>query len=500
MSRSRRFTVPLLIAGLVLPSAQILAQDDAPTGWGVSDDGLAFATNDVLAPVPDWNTLSPDEFPALLTPIQLPDMLYRVEGTLETGTRVARLLETSSMDWLEEGSTPLIATAVVDDGGAAWATGQHIVSFPTGCHEGLDDCLVPQVMTGLLGAAAPAGTRAGDLVFEPPFEAFDIASTSVIDRDGTLFSLGGDSSVRTSVRPREDGTVVVRGEADIGDGLGGRLRGFDAIVIDADPAAARPQLAELDQPLRTRAREVRRAGADPDGVDRRVFDCPASGHGIALGQYLINGLGRTAGPALDPALEGGIPVLVTDVVIFDCGQAPEVFEPDDGAQAAFLCASTRASHQPFSSTRNGQAVTDPSSLAQQWAVVTLGIAPGTAAFLNPVIAGANGGEIFFVDLEGVQLDSWSDQDAVLWLGRSRVGIDSYGPKRYRGLRLTVDGTTFDLSELQQSAVGEAFVVGPGQMPETNCPGFDFTPEDVDTIFPDGFESSDVSAWAYPLPD
>jgi hypothetical protein len=500
VSRSRRLVVPLLMAGLVLPSAQILAQDDAPIGWSVSDDGLVFATNDVIEPVPGLRTLEPGEYPTPLDSLRGPDKLYRVEGTLETGTRVARLLDDGATEALEEGSTPVVATALVDDGGATWATGQHVVSFPSGCHEDLDDCLVPQLMAGLIAAAAPAGTRAGDLVFEEPFDTVDTISTSVIDRDGTLYSFGGDSSVSTSVRPRDDGRIVVLGRADIGDDLGGRLRGFDALVIDADPASARPQLAELDQPLRTRAREVREAGADPDGVNRRVLDCPASGHGIALGQYLITDLGRNAGPALDLALRGGIPVLVSDVVIFDCGPALEGYAPAGGPRAAFVCASTSASPQPFSSTRNGQTVTSPSSLTQQWAVVTLGLDPGAAAFLNPIIDGVNDGEIFFVDLEGVQLDSSSDQDAVLWLGESQVGIGSHGPKRFLGLRLTVDGTTFDLSELQRNAVGEAFDVGPSQRLEANCPGFHFTPAEVDTIFPDGFESVDVAAWAYPTPD
>ena len=166
----------------------------------------------------------------------------------------------------------------------------------------------------------------------------------------------------------------------------------------------------------------------------------------------------------------------------------------------FVCGSTRAQHRPFTSIQGGRQKTSNSSLAQQLAMITHGIAPDTAASATVRIGGANGGEIYSVDLEGIPLDSAAGADIVLWLGQSEVGIDTYGPKSYRRLELTADGTTFDLLDQQRGTVGDAFEVGPSQQPRTNCPGFEFRPQDVPTIFPDGFESGDVSAWSYSRAD
>ena len=108
-------------------------------------------------------------------------------------------------------------------------------------------------------------------------------------------SFGGDASVATTIRIRDDGKVAVRGEAEIGKGMGGRLRGFDVFLVEGGGAA----LDGLRGPrgsLAQRAQVVRRAGANSNGVNRRVFDCPASGDGYAISQFLVSGLGRDAGP------------------------------------------------------------------------------------------------------------------------------------------------------------------------------------------------------------
>lgn len=500
MPWSRRLVAPLLVAGLLLPGGATLGQGDLRSGWTTSDDGMAFATNDTFAQLPAWRELVPAEFPDSISAIPGPERLYEVSGTLDTGARVARVIDAGGLAWLREGRTPLLATALVDDDGAAWARTQHVVSMPSGCPADRPDCLLPDLFAALADQAAPPGTPVGPIFGDQAWGPGTIASTAVVAGDGTLFSVGGGASVETIVRVRDDGKVAVRGQAEIGGGLGGRLRGYDALVIDAADGQDIDRIVQRLGSVATQARKVRDAGANQNGTNRRVFECPRSREGYVLSQYLVNGLGRAVGPAIDPGLDGGVAVLVTDVAFFDCGPGPGADPPVSGPAAAFFCASDRAQHQLFKSTQNGQQKTSNSSLLQRWAMITLGFAPGAAAYLALVIGDANDGAIFTVGLEGVQLESAAHPDAVLWLGESQVGIDSFGPKPYRELQLTVDGTTFDLVDQQRDAMGKAFDVGPSQKPETNCPGFDFTAEDAQGIFADGFESGDVSAWATPNAD
>jgi hypothetical protein len=502
VSWSGRLVTPLLIGALALPAGAAVAQDEGTIGWTTSWDGLALGTNDATDHLPTWRTVPPDEFPSVIADIPGPESLYRVGETVETGTRVTRLIDGSDLTWLDEGHTPVLATAIVDDDGATWARGQHIVSMPVDCPERAGECRVQELFLALADLAAPAGTPVSPISVGVPLQPGAVASTAVVDHDGTLFSFGGDGSVSTKVNVRDDGRVVVRAAARVGDDLGGRLRGYDAFVLDADdprPEGLRQAIGGLVQ----RARTIRDAGIDPAGVNVRRFDCPPSGQGYAVGQYLFSGLGSNVGPAVDPALEGGATSLVTEIVFFDCrpdgADEPPLAVPE-GPVAAFVCGSTGARHQPLLVEVDGRQLTFSSYLEQLFGVVTLGISPGVDADLHARVGGANGGEIFTVGLEGVQLDSAAHPDAVLWLGESQAGIDSYGPKPHRQLQLTVDGKTFNLVDQQRELMGDAFDVGPGEQPRTNCPGFDFSPDGAATIFADGFEPGDVSAWAYPNPD
>jgi len=252
------------------------------------------------------------------------------------------------------------------------------------------------------------------------------------------------------------------------------------------------------QALLALARVARDAGAEADGVNRRVLRCPASRQGWILSQFLINGVGRGIGPSVDPRLDGGIPVFVSEIIPLDCGAAPAanlpVTGPGDDPAAALVCGWTRPLHQPLTITRNGQTVTSNSQLLHKYLVVTLGVSPKAAASLITRLEGGNGGDILSVRLDAIGLDSASHPDAVAWLGEARVGVDTYGPKHYRVLQFTADGSTFDLVDQQRGLFGQVFDVGPSQQPVTNCPDFGFTLEDVPALFPDGFASGDVTAW------
>lgn len=318
------------------------------------------------------------------------------------------------------------------------------------------------------------------------------------DQDGTLFSFAGGSSVGTSVKIRNDDTIVVRGDVDLGDGLGGQLRGFGATVFPMSPEGPPVIEAQGWGPLEARARQVRRAWVQDGRGMRNVLSCPATREGYVVSQFLIGGVGRNPGPAVDSELEGGVPVFISEVIPFDCGPAPgaevTVAFPAAGPAAALVCGSTRPLHQPFTWTRDGQQVTSNSSLLQRYLVVTVGLSPERAASSIARVGGANGGSVFSAGLEGVQLESASRSDVTAWLGESRVGIDTYGPKPFADLQLSSGQLTFDLADQQRGLLGDAFEVGPSQKPVTNCPGFDFTFDDLEEVFPDGFESGDISAW------
>ena len=507
MSLSSRILAPLLMSGLLLPTSTALAQGGPIDGWSDSDDGLVFATNDDLDTPPGWSLIQPVDFPAALSGLPGPDRLYRIEGTLESGTRIANLHDGATLAWLDQGRTPVLAKAVVGIDEAAWARQQHIVSTPAGCSDAaaaMDLCIHPWLTAELADMAAPRGSPVAPAPFADGFEPGIFASTGVTDQDGTLFSFAGGSSVGTSVKVRNDDTIVVRGDVDLGDGLGGQLRGFDATVFPMSPEGPAAIKAPGWGSLETRAREVRRAWSQSGKVLRNVFECPATRTGYVVSQFLIGGVGSTPGPAVDRKLEGGAPVFISEVIPFDCGPGPGadgmVAFPADGPAAALVCGSTRPLHQPFTSTRDGRQVTSNSSLLQRYLVVTVGLSPERAASLIARVGSANGGSIFSVGLEGVQLESTSRSDVTVWLGESRVGIDTYGPKPFADLQLSSGQLTFDLADQQRSLLGDAFDVGPSQKPVTNCPGFDFTFSDLEQVFPDGFESGDISAWSEPTAD
>lgn len=317
MSLSGRLIITLLAGALLLPAGAAVAQEDRVVGWTTSWDGLALGTNDAVDHLPTWRTVPPDAFPASIAGIPGPENLYRVGETVETGTRVAHLIDGTDLSWLEDGHTPVLAAAVVDDEGATWARGQHMVSMPAGCPDGVSDCRLPDLFLALADLAAPAATPVSPLSVGVRLDPGTVASTAVIDRDGTLFTFGGDASVATKVNVRDDGRVVVRAAASVGDELGGSLRGYDAFVLDAEDLEL-DQLKQEMGGLVQRARAVRDRGVARDGLNVRRFDCPPSGQGYAVGQYLFNGLGRTVGPSLDPALEGGITSLVSEIIFFDC--------------------------------------------------------------------------------------------------------------------------------------------------------------------------------------
>jgi hypothetical protein len=136
----------------------------------------------------------------------------------------------------------------------------------------------------------------------------------------------------------------------------------------------------------------------------------------------------------------------------------------------------------------------------RYLVVTVGLSPERAASLIARIGGANGGAIFSVGLEGLELESATRSDVMVWMGESRVGIDSYGPKPFGELQVSNGQHTFDLADQQRDLLGSAFEVGPSQKTATNCPGFDFSFKDLEQVFPDGFESGDISAWSEPIAD
>ncbi|MEX1296978.1 MAG: hypothetical protein AB1Z67_12500 [Candidatus Limnocylindrales bacterium] len=501
MSWSSRLVAPLSLALLVLSSGAVAAQTGTAS-WAVSDDGLAFATNDAFGAVPEWSAVTPDESPAAIRGLPGPDLLYRIEGTLDSGTRAGRIVVVEDTAGFENGRTPVVATAVADDdGGVGWALEQHIVATPFDCVDG-DGCIDTAVVAELADLAAPPNTPVD------PFPLGSVApgrivSTNVLSNDGTLFSLGGDASVGTTVRVRDDGRIVFQGSADIGDSLGGRLRGFDVTVIDPEarvPWAGQPTWDSLQG----RARAVRDMGASSSGFDRWVFDCPPGGEGVALSQFLIGGFGRNVGPAIHPGLEGGVPVLVTEVIAFDCGRGLAgdlVIEAFDEPVAGVVCAWAQPRHQPFSSERGGRQVTSNSSFVQRYLVATLGLAPRTPeATLIARVADANDGQLFSVEIEGIQLDSAVGADVWLWVGESQVGIDAYGPKRYGNLDLVVDGHTFDIAEQWRELMGDAFDMGPGQTPVSNCPDVEFTLAGAQRVFADGLGSHDVSAWSTGRPD
>ena len=352
MSLSGRLIPTLLAGALLLPAGAAMAQEDRVVGWTTSWDGLALGTNDAVDHLPTWRTVPPDAFPPSIATMPGPENLYRVGETVESGTRVAHLIDGTDLTWLEDGHTPVLAAAVIDDDeGATWARGQHVVSMPAGCPDGVSDCRIPDLFLALADLAAPAATPVSPLSVGVRLDPGTVASTAVIDRDGTLFTFGGDASVATKVNVRDDGRVVVRAAASVGDELGGSLRGYDAFVFDAEDLE-RDRLKQEMGGLVQRARAVRDRGVARDGLNVRRFDCPPSGQGYAVGQYLFNGLGGNAGPSVDPALEGGITSLVSEIVFFDCspqeGDELSVAIPDEPV-AAFVCGSARASHQPFRS-------------------------------------------------------------------------------------------------------------------------------------------------------
>ena len=268
----------------------------------------------------------------------------------------------------------------------------------------MDLCIHPWLTAELADMAAPRGTPVAPSPFADRFEPGTFASTGMTDQDGTLFSFAGGSSVGTSVKVRNDDTIVVRGDVELGDGLGGQLRGFDTTVFPMSPEGPAAIEAPAWGSLETRAREVRRAWVQNGEVLRDVLACPASREGYVVSQFLIGGVGRNAGPAVDSVFEGGAPVLISEVIPFDCGPSSgaegAVVFPGDGPAAAFVCGSTRPLHQPFSWTQDGQPVISSSSLLQRYLVVTVGLSPERAASLVARIGSANGGSIFPVGLEG----------------------------------------------------------------------------------------------------
>ena len=506
MPWSRHLAAPLLALALVVPAGGTFAQVTSD-GWVISDDGLAMATNDRFDTPPGWSSVTPDAFPSSIAGLSGPDRLYRADGTLESGSRVARLHLGDEYTWLGDGQTPLLATAIADGDRAGWGRQQHIISAPAGCFDamaGPGDCVHPELVMTLVDLAAPATSTAGPAPEFDRFAAGTFATTARIEGDGTLFSLGGDATVATSVKVRDDDTIVVRGTAEIGSGLGGRLRGYDASIVEvrADGSLLVESLGR--ESLADRARSVRDVGATPNGSNRRVLACPSSRRGYVISQFFANGVGRNVGPAIHLGLEGGVPVLVSEVIPFDCGAPPVesilVTGPDDGPAATLVCSWMRPLHRPFTSQQDGGATTSSSSLRQRYAIVTVGIPSDAEAFLSSRVGGANGGATFSVGLEGVPLASAEGPETVLWLGESQVGIDSYGPKPFRRLDLTAGPMSFDLVDQQRDFLGDAFDVGPNQKPVTNCADFDFTPGDTRDLFSDGFESGDTTAWRSPIVD
>ena len=507
MSSSPRLLAPLLVGALLLPTGTALAQTGLVEGWSDSTDGLAFATNDDLQQPPGWTIVAPADFPAALSVLPGPEKLYRIGGTLDSGTRVASLHDGDTLPWLDDGRTPVLAKAVVDDEGAAWVRHQHIISTPAGCSDTgatMDPCIHPWLSGALADMAAPRGTAVAASPFVERLEPGVFVSTGVTDRDGTLFSFAGGSSVGTTVKVRNDDTIVVRGDVDVGAGLGGQLRGFDTTIFPVAPAAP----AALQGPgwgsLGTRADMVRAAWNRNGRSLRNVHACPSGGEGYVVSQFLIGRAGSDAGPAVDSGLKGGVPLLISEVIPFDCGTPTGADGvgalPGDGPAAALVCGSTRPLHRAFSWTRDGRQVTSSSSLLNHYLVVTVGISPERAASLIARIGSANSGAVFSADLEGVPLDSTTRSDVMVWLGESQVGIDSYGPKPFDELQVSNGQLTFDLAEQQRNLLGGAIEVGPSQKPVTNCPGFDFTFRDLGQVFPDGFESGDISAWSEPVAD
>lgn len=506
MPLSRGHLTPLLIGALLLPGSATLAQGDPMAGWATSEDGLAFATNDGRGEPPLLTLRGSDTFPALIGELPAPDVLYDVSAVSpDGGARVAGWHDGGALPWLDEGRTPLLAKAVIDDGGATWTRQQHIISTPAGCSKAaaeMGGCIHPDLAAALVDLAAPSDSTAEPPPFADAFEPGFFASTGVVDRSGTLFSFAGGSTVRTTVKVRDDDTIVVRGDDGVGDGLGGRLRGHDAFIVEF-PANGSGISGPLGPgTLTARGREVREAWLGREKKPRTVFACPPSREGYVVSQFLVGGVGRNVGPAVDSNLEGGVPVFVSEVIPFDCGPLIDggVLPPEGVPAASLVCGSTRARHTPFVLTVDGRTVTYASWLEEFFAVVTVGLPPETAASLNGRIGGANDGDFFSVGLEGIRLDSVLEDDVMLWLGESQAGIDSYGPKRFHDLELVTDDGSFDLLEQKQTLIGDAFEVGSSQKAETNCPDFDFSFDDVGAIFSDGFESGDVSAWSYTRAD
>jgi hypothetical protein len=251
LSLSRRIVTPLLAGLLVLASGSTLAQI-AGDHWAVSDDGLAYATNDTADVLPSWDTVPPPDFPAAISSLQGPPFLYHLDDTLGTGTRVARMVDIESVNGLARGGTPIIATALADDdGGVAWARQQHIVSLPEPCPDGRGPigCLDPDIVSALVDLSAPEGTPAARFGTDLPF---GFVAGATLDDDGTLFSLGGNAAVRTNLRVREDGRIAARGSADIDETIGGTLGGFEAIFVE--DRADEDLQAFLDLALEGRAR------------------------------------------------------------------------------------------------------------------------------------------------------------------------------------------------------------------------------------------------------
>jgi hypothetical protein len=504
LSWSRRLSVPLLIGALLVPAATT-AEGELLDAWVASDDGLAFATNGDPGQVPGLTTVGPDRFPELVADLPGPDVAYQVDMVDPSGsTRVVGLHDADDLAGVDEGRTPLLAKVVFDDDGPHWLDRQHIVSTPAGCSAATEPegCIHPSLTASTIDFVFPAdGQPFDELRIPDALEPGFVATTGTTDRPGTLFNFAGGSTVGTGLEVLADGTIAITSNVEIGDGLGGRLRGFDAQVFEEPPDGSTFDLLD-DAQWQEVVASLRSTDARQNGPNRRVLECPASGRGYVHSRFLVNGLGRNLASFGGETLEGGAQVIVSEIIPFECPPANGnslLTDPAEGPAASLWCISMWPNHSRFSDRQDGVRTVYNSSLLELLGIITVGIPIDTDFRITSRVGGANSGDPFSIDFEGIELDSATHPDAVFWVGEAEVGIDDFGGKKLRRLDLSGEFGRIDLIDQRHELLGESFKVTASEKPVGNCPDFDSPFEIPPPIFADGFESGDTSSWSYTKP-
>ncbi|MGD8485114.1 MAG: hypothetical protein PVG27_01785 [Chloroflexota bacterium] len=321
--------LPLLTAGDLLAPAGARAQDEPLERWTSSADGQVLATvGDPLIDVPVV-VVEPEDYPAPLSNLPAPDFLYGIADA-PPGSRVvvAGLHDSSQLAFARAGWTPVMVQAVADAGGSSWLRQQHIVSLPRACSSGAEDtggCVDPRVLEGLVGLVTDDPSAAEATRFLSNIAPGRFTTLGVTEVPGTLVSFAGDAWVKTEVRSRPDGSVVARGSADIGHGFGGRLSGYRAQMVEVPIDDSAPLLAgggTFGGTLVEHRSLLAETKVKPNEPNRRVLQCPASGHGYVISQFLIDGFARNATLYLGDDVAGGTSVVVTEIVPVDCGSGP----------------------------------------------------------------------------------------------------------------------------------------------------------------------------------